>query len=115
MRARVELEEVLGHLDLVAVDDDDADRRELVRRLGERLGDRRIEVEAREFGAGAQLERRRVAEVHRPLDEAVRALVLGVEQRQPVVVLLEHAVFVLEHAEREVALLVHALEAELEL
>ena len=79
MRARVELEEVLGHLDLVAVDDVDADRRELVRRFRERLGNRRIEVEARELAAAAELQRHAVAEVGVPLDVAVCALILGVE------------------------------------
>ena len=115
MGARVELEEVLGRLDLVAVDDVDADGREFVCRLRKRLGNRRIEVEASELCAAAELQRRRVVEIHRPLDEAIRALVLGVEQRKPVVVLLQHAVLVLEHAEGEVALLVDALEPELEL
>ena len=79
MGARVELEEVLGRLDLVAIDDEDADGREFVGRLRERLGNRRIEVEARELRAAAELQRHGVAEIHRPLDEAVRALILGIE------------------------------------
>ena len=112
VRARVELEVVLRRLDLVAVDDD-ADGRQLVGRLGERLGHGRVDVEAREFAAGAEFERDR-APVHGPLHEAVGALVLGVEQREARVVLLEHALVHLERVEGEVAAAVVALDAELE-
>ncbi len=98
----------------LAVDDVDADLRQLVGRLGECLGDRRVELEVRELAAAADLEGR-VREVLGPLDQAVHALVLGVEQRQARVVFLEHAVVVLEHAEGEVAAAVVALDPELQL
>ena len=57
---------------------------------------------------------RGAAEFLGPLHEAVGALVLGVEQRQAGVVLLELAFVHLEHAEGEVTAAIVALEADLE-